>query len=99
MQETWVQPLGQEDPLEEKIAIHSCIFAWEILQTVEPGRPQSIRLQRDSGKQLTHTSNFKSVIVKFPLKYVAVVLMLIIHITEIITALLVYSTRYIVTFT
>ena len=30
MPETWVQPLGQEDPLEKKIATHSSILAWEI---------------------------------------------------------------------
>ena len=29
MQETWVQSLGQEDPLEKEMAIHSSIFAWE----------------------------------------------------------------------
>ena len=28
MQETWVQSLGQEDPLEEGMAIHSSILAW-----------------------------------------------------------------------
>ena len=31
MQETWVQSLGQEDPLEEEMAAHSSILAWEIL--------------------------------------------------------------------
>ena len=30
-QETWVQSLGQEDPLEEKMATHSSILAWENL--------------------------------------------------------------------
>ena len=30
MQETQVQPLGQEDPLEEEIATHSSVLAWEI---------------------------------------------------------------------
>ena len=30
MQETWVQSLGQEDPLEEKVATHSNILAWRI---------------------------------------------------------------------
>ena len=30
MQETWVQSLGQEDPLEEGMAIHSSILAWRI---------------------------------------------------------------------
>ena len=37
MQETQVQSLGQEDPLEEEIAAHSRILAWKIPQTEEPG--------------------------------------------------------------
>ena len=37
MQEIWVQSLGQEDPLEEGIATHSSILAWNIPQTEEPG--------------------------------------------------------------
>ena len=46
MQETRVQSLGQEDPLEEGIAAHSSILAWRILWTKEPGRPQSMQSQR-----------------------------------------------------
>ena len=38
MQKTWVQSLSQQDPLEEKMAIHSRILAWEIPWTEEPGR-------------------------------------------------------------
>ena len=38
MQETWVRPLGWEDPLEEEMAIHSSILSWEIPWTGEPGR-------------------------------------------------------------
>ena len=38
MQETQVQSLGWEDPLEEEMASHSSILAWEILWTEEPGR-------------------------------------------------------------
>ena len=38
MQETWVQTLGWEDPLEEKIATHSSILAWKIPWTEEPVR-------------------------------------------------------------
>ena len=38
MQETWVQSLGQEDPLEKKMATHSSIFAWEIPWTEKLGR-------------------------------------------------------------
>jgi len=37
MQETQVQPLGQEDPLENGMATHSSILAWEIPGTEEPG--------------------------------------------------------------
>ena len=46
MQETWVQSLGQEDPLEEERATHSSIPAWEIPWTEEPGGLQSRELQR-----------------------------------------------------
>ena len=41
IQETWVQSLGQEDPLEKEMATHSSILAWEIPWTEEPGRLQS----------------------------------------------------------
>ena len=44
--ETWVQSLGQEDTLEEEMATHSSILTWEIPRTEEPGRLQSIGLQR-----------------------------------------------------
>ena len=37
MQETWVQALGQEDPLEKEMATRSSIPAWKILWTEEPG--------------------------------------------------------------
>ena len=42
-----VQSLGWEDPLEEEVATHSSILAWEILWTEEPGRLQSIGLQKN----------------------------------------------------
>ena len=38
-QETWVQSLGQEDPLEKEMEIHSSILAWKIPWTEEPGGP------------------------------------------------------------
>ena len=38
LQETWVQFLGQEDPLEKEMATHSSILAWRIPWTEEPGR-------------------------------------------------------------
>ena len=37
----WVQSLGWKDPLEEEMATHSSILAWEILWTEEPGGLQS----------------------------------------------------------
>ena len=46
MQETWVQSLGWEDPLEEGMATHSNIFSWRIPWTEEPGGLQSMGLQR-----------------------------------------------------
>ena len=46
MQETWVQALGWEDPLEKEMAIHSSTIAWKILWTEEPGRLQSMGSQR-----------------------------------------------------
>ena len=46
MQETWVQSLGWEDPLEKEMATHSSPLAWEIPWTEEPGRLQSMGLQR-----------------------------------------------------
>ena len=45
MQETWAQPVGWEDPLEEDMATHSSILAWGIPWTEEPGRLQSIGSQ------------------------------------------------------
>ena len=46
MQETWVQSLGQEDPLEKEMAIHSSTRAWTIPWTKEPGGLQSMWSQR-----------------------------------------------------
>ena len=46
VQETLVQSLGQEDPLEEGMATHFSILVWRIPWTEEPGRIQSVGLQR-----------------------------------------------------
>ena len=46
MQETWVQSLGWEDPLEKVMVAHSSILAWKIPWTAEPGRVPSIESQR-----------------------------------------------------
>ena len=45
VQETWVQSMGWEDPLEKGMAIHSNILAWRIPWTEEPGGLQSMVLQ------------------------------------------------------
>ena len=58
MQETWVQSLGWEDPLEKEMATHSSILAWEIPWTEEPGGLQSMGSQEsDMTEQLNHTSS------------------------------------------
>ena len=46
MQEPRVQSLGQEDPLEKEMAIHSSTIAWKIPRTEEPGRLQAMGSQR-----------------------------------------------------
>ena len=56
MQETWVQSLGQEDPLEKRRATHSNILAWRIPWTEEPGRLQSMGLQRVGHDRATSLS-------------------------------------------
>ena len=47
MEETRVQSLGQEDPLEKKMATHSTLLAWKIPWTEKPGGLQSMGSQRD----------------------------------------------------
>ena len=51
MQETSVQFLGREDPLEKDMATHSSILAWRIPWPEEPGRLESIRLQESDMTQ------------------------------------------------
>ena len=57
MQETWVQSLGQEDPLEKETAAHSSILAWEIPWTEEPGGLQSMRSQSQTCFTNKHESH------------------------------------------
>ena len=45
MEKTRVRSLGLEDPLEKEMVTHSCILAWEIPWTEEPGGLQSMALQ------------------------------------------------------
>ena len=46
LQETWVQSLGQEEPLEKEMATHPSTLDWEIPRTEEPGGLQSTGLQK-----------------------------------------------------
>ena len=46
MQETRIPPLDREDALEEEMAIHSSILAWEIPWTEEPGKVQPMGSQK-----------------------------------------------------
>ena len=61
MEETHVRPLGQDDPLEEEMATHSNILAWEIPWTEEPGGLQFIgsqRIRHNWVTEHTHTPNY-----------------------------------------
>ena len=55
IQETQVQSLGQEDPLEEEMATNSSILAWRIPWTEEPGGLQFMEFQRVGYVWLTNT--------------------------------------------
>ena len=58
IQETVVQSLGQENPLEKEIATYSSIFAWEISWTEKPGGLQSMGSQRAGHDLVTkHTQS------------------------------------------
>ena len=60
-QETQVQSLGLEDPLEKEMATHSSILTWEIPWTEEPGGLQSVGSQEsDTTDWLTHTPQGQS---------------------------------------
>ena len=68
-QERQVLSLGREDLLEEEMATHSCIFAWEIPWTGEPVGLQPMGSQRDghnSTKSFLMSKNRKSLINKGP---------------------------------
>ena len=59
MQETCVRSLGQEDPLEKRMATHSSILAWRIPWTAEPVRLQSMESQRVRHNGATYTFTFQ----------------------------------------
>ena len=52
MQETQVQSLGWEDPLEKEMATHSSVLAWRIPGTEGPGKLQSMGLQKSQTQLL-----------------------------------------------
>ena len=56
MQDTWVPFLGQKDPLEKGMAIHSSILTWRSPWTEEPGELQSMGSQRVGHDSATNTS-------------------------------------------
>ena len=58
IQETWVQSLGQEDPLEKGMATHFSIFAWRIPWTEEPGGLQFMGAQRVGHDRATNTQKY-----------------------------------------
>ena len=58
-QETLVQSLGREDPLEKEIATRSSILAWRIPWTEEPGGLQSVGLQMVRHEWATNTTTIK----------------------------------------
>ena len=62
VQEIWVQSLGLED-LEKEMATHSSVLVWKIPWTVEPGRLQSMGLQRVRHDGVTSLSAFQAPII------------------------------------
>ena len=69
MQETQVQSLGQEDPLEKEMAHYSSILAWRLPWTETPGRLQS--MGSDTTEQLSHymSLNLALLIIKVQKKW------------------------------
>ena len=64
MQETWVQSLGLEDPLERRMATYSSILAWRIPWTEEPDGLQSIGSQRvDTTERITQTEIYYKLLI------------------------------------
>ena len=63
MQETQVQTLDQEDPLEKGMVTHSSILAWKIPSTEKPGRLQSMKCKElDMTEHKAHTHILSSFI-------------------------------------
>ena len=65
MRETLVRSLGEEDPLEKEMAIHSSTIAWKIPWTEEPGRLQSMgshRVGHDCATNHTSHNHLKQIL-------------------------------------
>ena len=61
IQETWVQSLGKEEPLEKEVATHSSILAWRISWTEESGRLKEWgRKESVTTEQLNQTECFSN---------------------------------------
>ena len=58
MQETWVQSLDPEDPLEKGMAIHYSILVWRIPWNEEPAGLQSVGLQKVGHNRATNTHTY-----------------------------------------
>ena len=61
MQETQVRSLGWEDPLEKKMSTHYSAVAWDSPRTEEPGRLQSMGLQRVGHNLVTQQQHIRSI--------------------------------------
>ena len=61
MQEIWIQSLGQEDPLEKRMATHSNILAWRIPWTEESGGLQSIGSQSQTRLKWLSTNTYDNI--------------------------------------
>ena len=71
MRETWVRPLGREDPLEKEMATHSSILAWRIPWTEELGGLQSTgRKESDTTERLHFTSQHMYMQSRFIVVYI-----------------------------
>ena len=59
MQETWVQSLGWDDPLEKRMATHPSILIWRVPWTEEPGGQSMGVTKSDTTEQLSHVHYIK----------------------------------------
>ena len=74
MWKTWVQSLGQEDPLEGRMAAHPSILAWRIPWTEEPGGLQSMGSQRAGHDLAIDTSTTDFITTDLFLQYKTIIL-------------------------